>query len=810
MKRANRGDVRNPNLGNPNNRAETNRIPSSSYNNYDSPDFHVSNEDRRYTADSIIDNISKLPPNEKRARKKANQNRLENLRAVKFLESQGYPITPNNIRRVRERNSHVPNPKTLTDTDAALYIQRVINVNEEEGIVSGKLKALGTIIFLFLMLTLLIGNFLHENNPLVPLFQSMKENFLISILDNRGAKILEVNKTNDTMLNEGDINNNIRYSFTALHTILELISKEKATKNLTDNDITPAVINTLINNYKQDLIKEKLQQQAQSEQGIVSNTFDTLITKPLKVVEDPFTSKATCQTFVGPDTMGNRGCEYSYVSFTLNKLYTPKKNTFFDVLSEPFKNYLLDNWLRSSVSLDKFLYVFLNITYYGNYQLGFKGSYLEYFSKKNMVNPSLAESIFLIEELYNNNKRYYPNYPISAEDLTNLLYTMRYIPNGTIISNTKKGKTYLQDIKDQIAAIKQTPAVTMGQNNPFRLYLDKIFLKGFEIFPKDLIINITTTFSMQLQNTLTRKLRILLTTENNKPEAGAMYVLQNGKILAAAVLTLQDNKNIYLSTIPTVHVYNSLKSFLYLTLVQNKKDIPAILLKYQYQNLIFSNKRVEFAQHQQNLTKLNNTTKVTASTQPAKTPVKPVEVQSLAVLDNTDIAKVPMGLKKNIAEQLDFYEYNLLSILPVTEYSNILNKITLQPKNFNTYQDLYNSNTTVNLLNLVTAYSVFSNSGELRDLNYIGDINKETLLAQPQQLVVRSNYLNLLQDVYLNPVYNNEGKRFFVVFDFEVAIIFNESYTVAIWLGDINKPYKKHDYSELLAEIVPDVINELP
>lgn len=49
-----------------------------------------------------------------------------------------------------------------------------------------------------------------------------------------------------------------------------------------------------------------------------------------------------------------------------------------------------------------------------------------------------------------------------------------------------------------------------------------------------------------------------------------------------------------------------------------------------------------------------------------------------------------------------------------------------------------------------------------------------------------------------------------MVFDFEVAIIFNENYTVAIWLGNITKPYKKQDYSEQLASIVPDVINDLP
>lgn len=806
MKRTNRGNFRDSNIGNTSNRSNPNRTSSSSYNrNYDRSDFHVSNADRHYTADSIVDHISKLPPNEKKARQEANLNRLENLRAIKYLKSQGYPITPHNIRITRARSRHVPNPRTLTDTDSALYIQRAANVNEEESIVSGKLKALGTIIFLFLMLTVLIGNFLHDNNPLVPLFKSMKENFLISILDNRGAKILEVEKTHDTMLNEADINNNIRYSFTALHTILELISKEKATKQLADEDITPALIKTLITNYQQDLIKEKLQQQNQLQQGIVSNTFDTIIKNPLKTIEHPFANTTTCQIFVGPNTMSNKGCEYSYVSFTLNKLYTPKTNTFFDVLSEPFKNYLLDNWLRSSVSLDRFLYVFLNITYYGNYQLGFKNSYLEYFGKKNMTNPSLPESIFLIEKLYTNNKRYYPNYPISVDDLTSLLYTMRYIPNG---SNVAKKKTYLQDVKDQIVAINKTPAVTLGQNNPFRLYLDNIFLKGFEVFPKELLIKITTTFSMQLQNTLIKKLRSLLTTEGKKPEAAAMYVLQNGKILAAAVLTLQDNKNIYLSTIPTVHTYNSLKPFLYLTLVQNKKDIPAILLKYQYQNLIFSNRRVEFAQSQQNLLTQKNTAK--GNNQQTTAPIKPVEVQSLAVLENTDIAKIPMGLKKNIAEQLDFYEYNLLSVLPITDYTNILNKITLKPKDFNRYKDLYNANTSVNLLNLVTAYSVFSNSGELRDLNYIGNINKEILLAQPKQLAIRNNYLTLLKDVYLNPIYNNEGKRFFVVFDFEVAIIFNESYTVAIWLGDIKQPYKKHDYSELLAAIVPDVINELP
>lgn len=810
MKRTNRGDFRNPNIRGTNNRSNTNRVPSSLYNrDYDSSDFHVSNDDRHYAAESIKDHISQLSPNEKRTRQRANHNRLENLRAIKYLESQGYPITPNNIKRIRARGNHVPNPQTLTDTDASLYIRQTTNLNEDESIISGKLKALGSLIFLFLMLTLLIGNFLHENNPLVPLFQSMKENFLINILDVRGAKILEATKTNETMLNEADINNNIRYSFTALHTILELINKEKTAKQLKDTDITPALIQNLINNYQQELIKQQLQQQAKNQQNIVSSTFDKVLKDPLKVVESPFTNTHICQIFVGPDTMGNKGCEYSYVSFTLNKLYTPKKATFFDMLSEPFKNYLLDSWLRSSVSLDKFLYVFLNITYYGNYQLGFKSSYLEYFTKKTMTNPSLAESIFLIEKLYTNNKRYYPNYPISADDITNLLYTMRYIPNAKMVSKSEKGKTYLQDIKDQIATINKTQAVAMGQNNPFRLYLDKVFLKGFTIFPKELIINITTTFSMQLQNNLIRKLRLLLTTGNNKPEASAMYVLQNGKVLAAAVLTLKDNKTVYLSTIPTVHVYNSLKSFLYLTLVQNKKDIPAILLKYQYQNLIFSNKRVALAQERQNLANPNNGAKGTNQQQPTTIP-KPVEVQSLDVLDNTDIAKVPMGLKKNIAEQLDFYEYNLLSILPVTDYSNILNKMTLTPKNFTNYQDLYNGKTTVNLLNLATAYSVFSNSGELRELNFIDNINKETLLAQPQQLAIRNNYLTLLQDVYLNPIYNNAGKRFFVVFDFEVAIIFNENYTVAIWLGNITKPYKKQDYSEQLASIVPDVINDLP
>jgi hypothetical protein len=74
---------------------------------------------------------------------------------------------------------------------------------------------------------------------------------------------------------------------------------------------------------------------------------------------------------------------------------------------------------------------------------------------------------------------------------------------------------------------------------------------------------------------------------------------------------------------------------------------------------------------------------------------------------------------------------------------------------------------------------------------------------------LRRTYTNLLKNVYFNTITSPRGNTFYVMLDFQTAIVFNDEYVVAIWLGDMSGDKRFKDTSENLEPLVQNILNLL-
>ncbi len=747
------------------------------------------------------------------------------------------------IARNREnRSAQVNRIKGMDEEQIIDYLDATSSQVEGRGIINSQLKIAGLLIFVLIVILFLIGTFLNKNNPLIPLVHSISRPLTIQFLDNKDIKILEVKRNNRNLTSDSNISKNLENSFIALHALNELIyqkSKQTAEEEripVENVKIDQDYINFLIYDYK-NYINSPRETLVRANRGFTSKVFDSLMIIPNKLlnyvnnllVEDenemqigfelinefglkdqPLTPDNKVDTYYMEEIVGNNGvntnefyvinncvifkseedlsnpnCKYSSINIIMNKLYTPDNSGFFSYYLNPIKNYLLIDWLREKVTLDKFLLLFLNMTYFGNYQIGLKASFTQYFEKLSPDTMDVPHSLYMIKHLYDNNKKYYPDYDINIENILDMMIINDHVP---------------QEIKYPI--LKRIEEISKTRKLPrtsFAIYLDQLFSAGYSYFPDFYDINVKTTFSNGFQNSLASM--IISKLKSGNIPTGSAIIIEDNKIISGLTISLIDGKSHYQNMYPETYVYNSIKPFMYLALLENKKDIPSQLLKSNYQNLIFSNKRIEQEEKpfiNPNLTLYNEQEKIS--------------IKDLEFIDEKNLNTIPNGIRKSLAERLTYLENEFLSSVSLDDYKSVLEKIKISTKNSDlSISNLLNGNVRIDLYDLVRSYTVFTKNSSIMESKIIDTINNNTLKEYEAQklLSLRKTYTDMLKDIYFNTIITKDGSEYFVMLDFQTAIVFNDRYTIALWLGDLsgNKEFK--DTTESLESLIKDVLNLL-
>ncbi len=731
----------------------------------------------------------------------------------------------------------------LDDAEREVYISALSKQVEGKGIVNPQLKAIGIVILAMLLLIFLIGTFLNKNNPIIPLIQSINKPLVIKIVDQSNTKIFEVKRLPQGTLSEQNISRNLENTFLALQGLNELLyQKTKQLAAEQNVDVSEIVldrdkITQIIEDYAFYMESPYEEDGVIPQKGIFTSIVDFILFMPNwfmglfsddyslsgEVIENkvevvnPFNANPlegnepinsepeeavitnrdfvinNCKIFIVPSDVSDSNCEFSSVNIIMNKLYTPATEGWLVNYINPIKAYLLTNWLKKKVSLRDFFALFFNITYFGNYQIGIKSSYSQYFKKTTLESIDIPRALFMMKNLYDNNKNFYPNYDITNEHILDMMIANGYVPED-------KKEAILTRVNNIVVNVEPP-------KSPFAVHLNELFLSGYSYFPEYYDISVQTTLSSKLQSVVSGVIVDKLKGFNIP--AGSVIALNKNRLVVALSIKIIDGKVNYLDKYPKGYVYNSVKPFLYLTLLENKKDASALLLNNRYQNLIFSNKRLEHA----NLT----AKEYSADNDPTFAGIETTEekvrqiLEELNFLKDDNVDDIPNGLKKSFADRLNYLEGEFFSELTEKDYYALFNRLGLvkYAEDFN-LNSLYDGKLKVELVDLAKAYSIFINDGNMLNSKLIDNVNGiPQLLSQEKILSVRTTYTNLLKDIYFNTIISKHGKEFYIMIDFQTAVVFNDEYIGIIWLGDFEGDENYKDTTLALEHLVKDLINML-
>lgn len=784
----------------------------------------------RETKGSLRDNYSLLDEVRSAQKKRLGGAQLGTIREI---------IERNKSNRV-EQLGRVSSVKALDSKELNDYLDATTAKVEGQGIVNSQLKIIGALIFILIAMMFIIGTFLNKNNPLIPLVNSINRPISIKILDNKEIRVFEVKRESRTLTSASNISQNLENAFISLHALNELIyqkSKNKAEEEritIENIKVDQEYISFLIHEYK-SYINSPRENLIRPKRGIFGTIYDLIMAIPSSVLnyvnkllvgeqekpelgfellnefsvqEQPLTpdnrvdtyyldelSKSgafnkndflvinNCTIFKNPEDLSNPDCEYSSINIIMTKIYAPDNTGFLAYYLNPIKDYLLVNWLKEKVSLESFFLLFFNMTYFGNYQIGLKASFTKYFEKLSPDSMDVPHALYMVKHLYDDNKKYYPNYDITNENILDMMIANGFVP---------------EDIRYEVLAkLKETAKNAKLPRTSFAIYLDQLFTAGYSHFPDYYDIVVKTTFSNSLQNSLSS---ILVDKQKrfDIPNASAI-IIENNKIISGVTISLIDGKSYYQNVYPETYAYNSIKPFMYLALLTNKKDVPSQLLSAKYQNLIFSNKRIE-----QFVVPAINPNLATSSKEA-------ISIKELEAIDEKSLKNIPNGIKKSLAERLTYLENEFLIEINQTTYDELFNRINIKTNNDITIPNLLDGNIKVNLYDLARTYTMFTNDSSLLESQYIEKINgfSESKYEAKKLLSIRKTYTNLLKEIYFNTIVSSSGVEYYIMLDFQTAIVFNDKYVITLWLGDLNGDKKYKDTTESLEILVKDVLNLL-
>ncbi|MDR0484308.1 MAG: hypothetical protein LBH40_03435, partial [Alphaproteobacteria bacterium] len=373
-------------------------------------------------------------------------------------------LVQQNRKNREEQAIRLQTAKNIDQEEVGDYISALSTAVEGKGIVNNQLKVLAFMIFALIVIMFVIGTFLNQANPLVPILSSINKPLSIKIIDNKDIKIFETKRESRTLTYASNISKNFENAFIALHALNELIyqkSKNQAQEERipiesiridqdfinylildyrnyinspresifrantsifgTISDVVIAIPNTFLD-WANSLFTNKpvfvagfelLNEFEPADQPLLpDNKIDTYyINEMAKINENVFNKNDFyvingCKIFKDPEDLSSPACEFSSINIIMTKMYQPDNTGFLARYINPIKDYLLINWLKERVSLSNFFELFLNMTYFGNYQIGMKSSFIDYFEKIAPDTMDVPHALFMIKLLYDNNKNY--------------------------------------------------------------------------------------------------------------------------------------------------------------------------------------------------------------------------------------------------------------------------------------------------------------------------------------------------------------------------------------------------------------------
>ncbi|MFL1780409.1 putative penicillin-binding protein [Candidatus Hepatincolaceae symbiont of Richtersius coronifer] len=729
-------------------------------------------------------------------------------------------------RRLKEKIQgsslrHKENKNKLTSPNAGLgflnrnpdlkaqsesYLNTIKNKKEGGGILSGSLVIIGLTIFLVISFMAFAGYYINNQNPLIPVIRALDQNFSMTVLDKKNAKIFEMasrgqGKGQGKVIFQ-ELPSSVINSFVAFHGVLEQrsegqkVAENKAAGIPSYEGFFKKTLRIISHQFKKILPEKSstTDPKAIEDQAVLANNEVIAPPPPLTSIlgqNKKSSGKENyfypgCKAYKDISEFGQYGCKFSYSSFLINNLskVTVEVPSSYVVSlinkSDMLKNYLLIDWIQTNLPIERFLEIYFNYVYFGDTVIGLTLASERYFGVPT-YELNLSQSVFLMKKIYDNNKIIYP----STQALTTRQILEQLVING-IINNDD-----LEQLENEIQQI-----IIPAEPSMFALYIKDIFDKGYPYLKFVPYVLTRTTFVSSVQSSAMSVVSGNL-NRNNIPNA-SVIVIENNTILAALTMGLEEGRSVFYPVYPNINAYQSLKPFLYSALLGNKKDFSSILLNNKYQNLIFSYSKL--ANQDASRLQTNNTNR---------------SKMDVALLTRTDLDVVPESLRLMFAQQLFELERNFMKNLSLTDYNKALGVIFPGFKQNNLDTLLYNKNK-ISFKDMVKAYNSIGQKGKITDFKYITFINEDMIKTEGNNgNSIQQNFIKVLAPLFFSQIkYTAVKEDFYSIVDYNSAYAFSKNYTVGVWFGDLNNNNNitdpVPDYSVLLEKVIKDLITIIP
>lgn len=707
-----------------------------------------------------------------------------------FIGKKGYP-SPKTREKTREKiekvaNKHLRklpysdftpidtyNKSIIPPKNKKMFSKLVNKEYSDRRVFPMPYKILIMLILIVLTVGTGLGYYYNSSNPLTRLVAAVKKDYSINIIDKNNIKVFGLiskslvgyTSTKDGIVKE-DVPNVLVDSVIALHGILD---EKKAFK--------PAVVSQVGQEFLKNETFGFIKNATYSQD---SKTVSIECVGGLSDEEKFFNPKCRFSTYnflieyLLPNYVSS---DYSTFDLTINKLVH---------LSNKLTNRLLGEWVAKNLTFDDFLEIYFNRLYYGNSIINLQFASQVLFKKNNIQDLTLAESIVLIKQIYDNNKNIYSDVKITSKD---------------ILDRLLKSKTITQTTYDTELASLESIEVSSIMN-AYIMNLDGLIELGYKESLNRQKSDVYTTYDGPLINATVKT--IVNTLADNKIPNASLLITKNNQIVSgytvsyAPIVDEKGNKDLlplFYKEYPTIPLYQSLKPFVYSSIKNANIDVPTLLLDKKYQNLIFS---YRLARKSYNRTDYKGTTTLSAET--------------LQVLNSGNLDLIPNDLKALFSRQLADSEYDLISFVSKNIYTDTFNKFFPNSKTEIDANSIANGLFTLNLYDSHLGFEALFKNGEVVNPYYLVAVNDKRIESNTS---VVSNVDNQLQEtlklVFFDKYTDRDNVVYFVA-DYNMIFAYIEpaGYAISIWLGDINDPAKRNNYVATLNKLVKEVVALVP
>ena len=745
--------------------------------------------------DDDDDDISPVKKSSKsnKARDSKNTDSVKKNNATKGIQTQGkFSLKDSFNDPSRKSLAFLAKKRSnVAEKNEDVYLNASFSSADGSGIISNNLKFIGIGVFGAILFMLLIGNYINSNNPLVPIVRSLDKEVSITVYDRNNSKIYSDTSTPSPK----SVSPNLVNSIIALHGVLEgkymqhlaekALEKKKAEDGKDVDSSAPA----------DESLKPSAEDSNSSGEMVVPEVVDVISSAEDTVAT--FFASDLCVVYTNVDEFGRYSCRYSYTNFLLNNFLSEQEDQSFVTqiinLSTTFRNYLLVSWIEGNIDANKFLEIYFHYMYFGNRAMGISAASEKYFG----VSPdqlTISQSIYITLQIYNHNKKYYPDYVITANDILK-----QFALNGII------NEIDVADLEEDFNNIKITE-----EQISFILYLEDIFLEGSKYFTRTNKVNVNATFIAPVQNS-----SINLATQQMKRyaiPAASVIMMKETDVVAAFTMTLKDNKPRFHSKYPTVKGYNIVKPFVYMSLIENNKDVSTVLLDSKYQQLIFTIDRLsKFGSDPDVIKNLIKTIKEKGSSSKNLAILQNPQNIKIDVLTKSALDVAPEEIRKLFAVRLRSLESSFLTSITIDQYKSTFKKygLTLEAESLD---ELFSSDRKMTFYELARIYNALSQGGNFYNFRTITSITKDLFAPDTKKSgALNYTFANILKSIFFTRFESKTSKnKASMLIDYNVGVIFNDHYTVLVWFGDLNNPDAPlRDYTIPLEDLITNLASSL-